>query len=379
MKSFLLSAIEDTAEYGYDRLPGADDLYHSRPWLRMDERIKIARPFVVGAQPDAGPPASAAVWGLVVPDTAFWPFMRIDTVLSRLLDDRGVARTEATQQALHALMPNAYLGALRGGTTRIAVDPGLDAVTARGATGEVLDGVETMARDEGLGSVAIFYLPREEVLLREVLTARGYVRFGPALHVAVLQTTTFAGYLRGLSYNRRRSLANERNKLARAGLRIGVEVLTRELSEQMLPLEAQLYKKHGHQAHPTEMARTLHHDVIDQYGDAALVITARAGGVLRGYHAVIQTGETFYSREAGFDYAWQQRLPIYYEVVFYRTIELAEERGVRLIYYSYSADETKASRGCELLPRDTYVKALDTGVAAELDRMHARFERGDTT
>ncbi len=371
MKSILLPTIENALEYGYEALQEPDDLYHSLGWLLMDEEIRIARPFSVVCIPDSGGSAIAATWGLVVDDTAFWPFMRIDSVLSGLFGKRQVRQQPGTRRAIRSLLPNAYLGALRGGTTRMPVAPGLDAETTLRAIGEVLDGVEAMASDEGLGSVAFFYVPAEDAALRAALTDRGYLRFGPMHNVSVLQVTTFSDYLGRLSTSRRRNVAWERNKIARAGVRIQVEPLTRELSEDMLPLEAQLYRKYGHETHPTEMARTLHHSVIDQYGGAAVVITARADGVLRGYAALIQVHQTLYSRDAGFDYAWQGRLPVYFEVVFYRAIELAEQLGCRQIYYSYAADETKAAHGCDLLPRDTYVKATDARASAELRRICA--------
>jgi uncharacterized protein len=381
MKSICLPAIEDALAYGYGELSDPDDLYHSPQWLRMDEQVGIARPFNVLCLPDEnGAQAIAATWGLVVGETAFWPFMRVDTVLTMLLQQRKVPLTAAMEKTLGSLMPNAYLGALRGGTTRLRVDPALPAQTAERAAGEVLAGVEAMARAEDLRSVAFFYVPAEETLLRQVLAERGYLEFGPTLNVSILQVPpTFEDYLRGLSKNRRRNASKDRNKIARSGVQIGLETLDRQLSEEMLPLEAELYHKHGHEQHPTEMARILHHAVIEQYGDAAPVITARADGALRAYAAYIQANKTLYSRDAGFDYAWQQKLPLYFEVVFYAAIELAIKSGARQIYYSYAAEETKVSRGCDLHPRLTYVKALDRQASAELRGIRADLAGAEVT
>ena len=377
MKSVCLPAIEDALAYGYGEFSDPDDLYHSAQWLRMDEQTGIARPFSVLCLPDEhGAPAVAATWGLVVNTAAFWPFMRVDTVLTTLLQERSVPLTAELGKALLSLMPNAYLGALRGGTTRLRVDPALPAQTAKRAISEVLAGVEAMARAEDLRSVAFFYVPAEETLLRQVLGERGYTEFGPTLNVSILRVpATFDEYLRRLSKNRRRNVTKDRNKIARSGVQVRVEKLDRDLSEEMLPLEAELYHKYGHEQHPTEMARILHRAVIEQYGDAAQVITARADGALRAYAAWIQVNETLYSRDAGFDYAWQQKLPLYFEVVFYGAIELAIKSGARQIYYSYAAEETKLSRGCDLHPRRTYVKALDEEAAGGLRAIEAGLAR----
>jgi uncharacterized protein len=379
MKSVCLPAIEEALAYGYGELSDPDDLYHSPQWLRMDEQIRIARPFNVVCLPDEnGAHAVAATWGLVVDDTAFWPFMRVDTVLTMLLQQRKVPLTAAVEKTLSSLMPNAYLGALRGGTTRLRVDPTLPAQTAKRAAGEVLAGVEAMARAEDLRSVAFFYMPADEALLRQVLAERGYLEFGPTLSVSILRVPpTFGDYLRRFGKRRRDSIRWERRKIAAAGVQIRVEPLTTDLSREMLPLEAQLYGKYGHEEHPTEMARILHHAVIEGYGDAAPVITARADGALRAYAAFMQVNKTLYSRDVGFDYTWPQKLPLYFEVVFYAAIELAITSGARQIYYSYSSEETKVSRGCELHPRLTFVKALDRQASAGLHGIHADLARGE--
>lgn len=374
MTSIHLSTIEDARPYGYDSLPAPDDLYHSSRWLKMDEAIGIARPFSVLSVPAGGrSPAQAATWGLVVEETAFWPFMRIDFVLSKLLDERQVARTPGIERMLRALLPNAYLGALRGGTTRLPVQADLTDLRAQQAIGEVLEGVEAMARAAGIRSVAFFYVPPEDQVLRRSLLRRVYTEFGPNHNVAVFRVPgqSFDEYLSGFGKRRRDSIRWERRKIANAGVRIGFEELTSELSRQMLPLEAQLYAKYGHEVYPEEMARVLHESVIREYGRSAPVITARSAGVLRGYAAFIQVNKALYSRDTGYDYLWPTRLPLYFEVLFYSAIELAMKSGIQEIHYSYGSEDTKVSRGCDLLPRLGYLKALDGEAAAELARLSA--------
>jgi predicted N-acyltransferase len=236
----------------------------------------------------------------------------------------------------------------------------------------VLDGVEAMARAEGIRSIAFLYVPPEDLPLRRALRDRGYAEFGPTHNVAVLRVPgrTFGDYLAGFGKRRRDSIGWERRKIAAAGVQISVEELTSDLSREMLPLEAQLYGKYGTE-HPTEMARLLHESVMREYGKSDPVITARSAGVLRGYAAFIQVHETLYSRDTGYDYAWPEKLPLYFEVLFYSAIELAMQSGVREIYYSYGSDDTKASRGCDLCPRLGYVKALDAEASDELDSLCA--------
>lgn len=368
------SSVAEAVELGYAELVEPDDLYDAPSWHAIDEAIGIARPFTVLALPRRGSTrAIAAVWGLSVGKDAFWPFLRTDRVLSMLFGRCGLPGGTVTADTLSALMPGAYLGALRAGTTRLLLRRGVTGQQSRAALHTLLEGAEEMARDAGLRSVACLYLPAECQLEREVLADAGYTGFGPALHVAILPVSTFGSYLGAMNSHRRSNVRRHRRLVADANVTISREPLTASLSEQMLPLEAQLYQKYEHVEHPTQMARIVHTDVIAAYGERALVITARsADGVLRGYSAFIHLGDTLYSRDCGFDYPWQGRLPLYLETNFYSAVELAEALGSRRIHYSYGSDETKAEYGCELHPRMTYVKAFDPSLAATLAELAER-------
>src|SRR6266571_2546940 len=142
--------------------------------------------------------------------------------------------------------------------------------------------------------------------------------------------------------------------------------------EEMLPLEAQLFGKYGHESYPADTMRRQQRLVLSRFGRSIQVMTARAAGALRGYTAFIRMNHTLYSRDGGFDYAWQGRLPLYFELLFYSPIEFAMRSGIREINYSYGSEQTKASRGCDVARRVGYVKALDPGADGDL-----RHERRD--
>jgi hypothetical protein len=374
MVSAVTSSVSEAVKLGYAELVEPNDLYDTPSWHMLDEAIGIAKPFTVLALPQRGSTqAVAAAWGMLVGEDAFWPFLRVDRVLSMFFARRGLADGAVAADALSALMPNAYLGALRAGTTRLLLRRGVAGKPAQQALRSLLDGAEEMAHDAGLRSVACLYLPAADQFAREVLAEAGYVEFGPTLHVAILPVSTFAAYLGSMTQHRRSNVRRHRRLVARAGVTISREVLTASLSEEMLPLEAQLYQKYEHVKHPTEMARIVHRGVIAAYGERAPVITARSTDrVLRGYSAFINMGDTLYSRDCGFDYPWQGRLPLYLETNYYSAVELAEALGARQIHYSYGSDETKAEYGCELHPRMTYVKALDPALQANLAELAER-------
>lgn len=370
MRPVVLETLDDALAHGYGTLHDPGDLYHSPSWLRVEDDVKIAPLFYALCLSDeARPAALASTWGLIVNDTASWPFMRVDIVLSALLDEHGVARGPGREKALDALLPNAYLGALRGGTTGLRVSPALGGAQARRAVNVILAEVEPMARARGIRSIAFLYAAAEDLVLRQALREHGYVEIGPTHNIATLRVTgrTFGDYLARFGKRRRDSIRWERRKIAAAGVQIQVEELNAELSREMMPLETQLFKKYGHETHPDEIARQVHDCVTREFGSSAKVITARSDGALRGYAAFIEIGDMLYSRDTGFDYAWNdRRLPLYFEVLFYRAIELAQRSAKREIYYAQGSEQTKASRGCDLHPRFSYVKALDPQASAEL-------------
>lgn len=374
MKALAVPTIDAAMSYGYGDLAGTDDLYLSPTWLKIEQDLGLA-PYLCyllclakGEQPLA-----AAVKGFTVDEAAWWPFVRVDMVLARLLEQREAPTCDATKDLLSGLLPNIYFGSARGGTTKLRLHPALDDARARAAVAGLLAGAEDLARDLGLRSITFLYTDPQDTLLRELLVGSGYAEFGPTHHVAVLTVkgSSFADYLSGFGKRRRDSIRWERRKIAEAGVRIAVEELTEELGEQMRPLEAQLFKRYGHRDYPAQVMRYLHGSVARDYQGDTRVITARSEGVLRGYASFIQCEDVLYSRDTGYDYEWKKDLPLYFEVLFYSAIELAMRSGIREICYSVGSESTKASRGCDLYPRIGYVKALDPVTAAGIDRLCA--------
>jgi predicted N-acyltransferase len=145
----------------------------------------------------------------------------------------------------------------------------------------------------------------------------------------------------------------------------------------MMPLEAKLFERYGHQEYPAEIMWRQHEAEAREFGGAVHVVTARAEGVLRGYAAFIRMNNVLYSRDTGYDYTWKKGLPLYFEVVFYSPIELAMRYRCRMIDYSYGSDETKASRGCDLHPRLGYVKAFDEKSSDVIERLCAELSCAD--
>jgi len=371
MRSLLVPTIAEALEYGYGALANPDDLYLSPQWLKVEEKIGLVQSpsYILCLAGEGHSPVVAAAWAFLVDEANWWPFVRIDMVFSKLLDERNIPVTPRTKEVLHSLLPNVVVGPFRGGTTSLRVHPDISAELARVAAAEILSEIEIMARAEGLRSVALPYVPAENRPLRDALRESGYMEFGLAHNVSLLriESQSFDGYLSGLDRHRKASIKAERRKIADSGVQIGLEELSRDLSQEMMPLEAQLFERYGHPRYPVGLMTRQYAIVASEYPGAALVITARSAGILRGFHSFIRTSNILYSRETGYDYAWKKSLPLYFEVVFYRTIELAMRSGIREIAYSFGSEQTKASRGCDLHQRVGYIKAFDAKSSAELE------------
>jgi uncharacterized protein len=370
MRSLLLPTIAKAMEYGYGTLADPDDLYLSPQWLKVEEDTGLAQSsfYMLCLTGEGRSPAVAATWAFSVDEANWWPFMRIDMVLSKFLEERQVPQTPRTRKTLQSLLPNVVVGPSRGGTTSLRIHPSLSDEMAHDAVAEMLAGIEATARTRGLSSVALPYISAEDVPLRDVLREFGYIEFGPVHNVAALHIKgqSFDDYVSGFDYRRQVSIKAERRKIADAGVQIGLEELNGGLSQEMMPLEAQLFARYGHPRYPIGLMTRQHAIVAKEYHGAAQVITARSAGILRGYHSLIRTNNVLYSRDCGYDYTWKKNLPLYFEVVFYSTIELAMRTGIREIAYSFGAEQTKASRGCDLYPRLGYIKALDAKTSDEL-------------
>jgi uncharacterized protein len=138
------------------------------------------------------------------------------------------------------------------------------------------------------------------------------------------------------------------------------------IPEPLLPrlgeLETALLNKHGIDWRPelsVDGLRRMH----EVFGSELVLLTAFAEGQVRGFTLVIPHGDHWYVRQTGFDYAFQQRhrLALYYELCFYRPLEEAAARGVRMLCYGLGSTRAKQSRGCQVTEQRCYF--LDTPAA----------------
>jgi uncharacterized protein len=387
---------------GWDRMLGPGDLYLSSRWLGVVERVGGLRPSYLlavedagrapgasdhpgrapgasdhpgrapGASEDAGASAQALA-GLTVhelrPESPPWPFYRLDLLLPHLL--RKAAGPEGQVPAGLAAtagrtMPMALLGGRQPAHQRLLVRPGLDEREAGGAAGAVLDAAMDLAAAGGVRTASFLYVDAGDRRLRGLLDRGGFETF-PSATAAVMPIPwdDLSGYLRSFRGHRRRRIESERRRLAAAGITFHDRAVEDPLIPELAALEVQHEARYGVED-TVEQASRAYRLVNEAMGGSVRALTAEAGGRVRAFVVVVPWHDELFLRQAGFDYAFQGRLPLYFGLVFYHVIEYAIAHGIRTVYYSIESERAKASRGCRLVPQIAYVRALDPDLAPGL-------------
>ncbi|OPF70129.1 GNAT family N-acetyltransferase [Streptomyces antioxidans] len=330
----------------WDALTRPSDVFLSSRWLDVAEAtagVPMAYVWVErGGRVVAG--LATAVAGASVP----WLLGRPDHVLTRSaaagLPHAAEFLADLPKEPTEVLMPSLVAGGRHLGNTRVLYG----AEASADDLDTLLAAAEGLARTAGAASVALLHVDESDRELRSVLAGRGYGFYVSGRYSSLrVPAGGFSEYLAGFSRKRRVSIAAERRKLAEEGCRVTVEPFDGRDFARFASLEAELMRKYGmewrdDQSLPTYM------QIRERFGEDAFTLVARADGVIRGFALILRHSGHWYARQSGFDYAYQRRkrVPLYFEVLYYRLVEEAAAAGVTTIYYGHGSEETKRSRGC---------------------------------
>ncbi|PNE40112.1 MULTISPECIES: GNAT family N-acetyltransferase [Streptomyces] len=342
-------AVERTADLpreSWDALVGPYDAFLTCRWLDVVEAT-AGVPMTYLWRERAGRPV-AALATAVATTSVPWALGRPDVVLRNSakdgLPDAAELLAGLAGDPSAVLMPALVAGGRHVGSTRVLQAPE--------ATGEDIEALvraaEALATDAGLASAAFLYLDEQDTELTRILDSRGY-RSCTTGHYSVLQVPPegFESYLAALPRKRRSSVSAERRRIREAGLRVDAEPLATADLPRLAELESALLAKYAIDIRPDELL-PLMHQVRDYFGDDAFVMVAHADGGIRGFAMILRHGDQWYTRQTGYDYAYQARtgLPVYFEVLYYRLLEEAAAAGVRTLHYGLGSVQAKRSRGC---------------------------------
>ena len=339
-------------------LDASPHLYASPPWLAVEQQSHPGRSAYVHATAGGDATAVAAVHGFDGSSNP-WPAARLDLFLR---DQAG-----ADDVAGQAVLPCWLLGGRRPGHSRVLTDGPPE--VRRELLHRLVGGAAEAAARSGAASLAALYCDRDDRDLEAAFTAHGATRFpAPGLNRLELPEGGWDGWLAGLSKKRRYAELADARKLAEAGVELTCRPLSDRDVDEVLPLELALYDRYGHDYRHSE-ARSLHFAYLRHLGDDALVVRAVRQGHLLGFASLVRSGSTVHVRQAGFDTAACEGVPVYFGTVFHEPIRWAVTAGVRILDLSTSMDDMKRRRGATTFPRDAWVLPLTQDARAAVVRM----------
>lgn len=348
---------------GWNDLLSAEDFFQTPRWLAVQERNGgTTLDFLIRRR--AGRPVAGlvAAWA---DERVPWLLARPDTLLANACDEdltgaRRLRKTLAGEEAdlASTLLPSLVLGGRHLGRTRMLTTPS----ATRQDPHTLLEHAEGLATQRGAATVCFPHVDVRDTWLIDVLEERGY-DWHTSEHYCWLPIPPggFDEYLADMTQHRRRRVRLERRALAAAGVEVRLEPLTTALAPRLGQLDANLLAKYGNPADPEHSAGLLAW-IAEVMGDDAMVSLARMDGEIIGFGLVLRStarGEQqWFGHRAGFDYAAKGKLPLYYEVLYYRVLEAAAEQGATVLHAGVGSTAAKLARGCLSSEQRSYLLPL---------------------
>lgn len=337
-----VSSLHDLPSGEWEELTRGLGLFLSRPYLLAIEEATATRPMYLLAR-DAG---GQLVGGL---PCYLWdgsPDPGMDTYEPY----RMGARWRLSRRAREALWrPTLVVGSRSGYQTPLAICGGhhLDRgrVVARLAR-------EVALLAEGLGAQSVGWMwlrpTAASQLLPNLRRSEDLVLAGPSCSIPI-RWSSFDGYLRHLSSQRRRSARREAALFSASGMTIERAHLS-ECLEEVAPLGASLQLRYGHQVSAAELAKELSAQArhLDQ---ESVVLLCRRDGRLVAFTLLYRWDDTLYARLAGFDYEQVAGSAAYFNLAFYEPVQLAIETGATSLHLGMASWKPKAFRGAVFEPQ----------------------------
>ncbi|NUP24692.1 MAG: GNAT family N-acetyltransferase [Streptomyces sp.] len=354
-------------EAGWAELLGPEDFFQTPRWLGVQERNSgTTMDFLVRRR--AGAPVAALVTAWAN-DSVPWLLARPDAMLARGVQDEepeALARlADVAQGDPASLLPSLVCGGRHLGRTRTLAAP--DALPSD--VEALVADAERLAVERGAASVCFPHVDERDSGLMELLRRRGYVSH-PSAHYAWLPIPPggWEQFLAEMSKHRRRRVKLERRALAEAKIEVRVEPLTPDLVPRLGELDCNLLRKYGNPASPEHSAGLIGW-IGEVMGDDVMVSVARKDGVPIGFGMVLRSRsrgrEEWFGHRAGFDYDAQGKLPLYYDVLYYRVLEAAAEQGVGVLHAGIGSVEAKLARGCLAAQEHSFLLRLDNSPRPE--------------
>ncbi|MFF4554324.1 GNAT family N-acetyltransferase [Streptomyces sp. NPDC001422] len=328
----------------WDGLAGPDAAYLATRWLDVAEDTSGAAMRYLTLTDGEG--LAGALATAVADTNAPWLAGRPDTVLRLCAeegrDGAGELAGDLPDDLADALLPGLVCGGRHLGRTTLLSRDGHDGTAER-----LLGAAERLADEDGLRSVAFLHVDEHDTALRTLLARRGYRSFhSEDYHWLPVPSGGFAEYAARFSAHRRRRIGAERRAVRDAGVQIATAPLDAADIPRFAELETTLLGKYGMSAWTPARSAAILERALRACGPDALAATARLDGEIIGFALIVVHHDRWFAHRAGFDYAAQRGLPVYFELLYYHLVEAAARAGATVIHYGTGSGAAKTSRGC---------------------------------
>jgi predicted N-acyltransferase len=202
-----------------------------------------------------------------------------------------------------------------------------------------------------LFSSFLFVSEFDELLMKN-LESLNYTKF-PNIVTYYLDVnwSNFEDYLKSLKPRRRRSIKREIRHCTQSGVTIKEESISENIAEKLSEFEANVSLKYTHTNNKLDPSFFM---ILKKYAkDNIKLLIARKNDQIVGFFLGLQHKDILDAYMVGLDYSAETETDfIYFNLVYYKTIQLAIDEKIKKIYYRYSSGQAKLNRGCR--PEQTY-------------------------
>jgi len=216
-------------------------------------------------------------------------------------------------------------------------------------------GIEELAKELGISFILFRDFYDDEAELCASLKGRGYENIHnlPKAEIKI-RWKSFDEYLNSMRSNYRCKIVKSMEKCAKANIFIQPLKNSSENSRQL----KRLYDNVSRQAKEVKrecLSDTFFQDLDRHLGEKAVILAASKDEKLLGFMLVLFNGKELISTLLGLDYDCNREYCIYFNL-FYKTIELAIEKGMDKIDMGITTLDPKKDMGSDIVILNMYMK-----------------------
>lgn len=202
------------------------------------------------------------------------------------------------------------------------------------------------------------YVSEFENFLTDNLKDFGYLKF-PSVSTSSLDVrwSSFEDYLGSLeSHKIRTTVRREIKKCKESGVTVTEAHGFGDLAATLTNLHTGLFSKYNKGIGSPRNA-SFFRGLSEYAKGKTRVLVAKRNSRIVGFSLSLQQKDTLDVHLCGFDYGTQTSTDFtYFNVVYYATIKMAIEEGIKRVHYSIKSDRVKQKRGCKLERTYSFIK-----------------------